>query len=174
MKHLASETFSLLRETVQQCIPDVRTAAFALVTGKYQTSPFAGEPLESLRARWGGLLADPADALVIDKDQPFLLRGLAQWLSVFEDPDAGWLVDAEDSFATGVPLGVDAPLPRSPQVQVFPEKVRHRKLDDSDFNPVASNYPSAQLSLLSWSRNFEKKSCWGVCSHSDCINGSHS
>ena len=29
---------------------------------------------------------------------------------------------------------------------MFPPKLKHRKLDDTDFNPVASNNPSAQLS----------------------------
>lgn len=159
MKRLAFETFSLLADTVRQCIPDVRSAAFALVTGKFQASPFVGEPLESLRTQWAGLLRDPADALVIDSGQPFLLRGMAQWLTVFEDPDVGWLVDAEDCFATGVPLGVDAPLPRSPQV--FPEKVKHRKLDDSDFNPVASNYPSAQLSTAELESKFREEELAG-------------
>ncbi|CAK8989873.1 unnamed protein product, partial [Durusdinium trenchii] len=159
MKRLAFETFSLLADTVRQCIPDVRSAAFALVTGKFQASPFVGEPLESLRTQWAGLLRDPADALVIDSGQPFLLRGMAQWLTVFEDPDVGWLVDAEDCFATGVPLGVDAPLPRSPQV--FPEKVKHRKLVDSDFNPVASNYPSAQLSTAELESKFREEELAG-------------
>ena len=159
MKRLAFETFSLLADTVRQCIPDVRSAAFALVTGKFQASPFVGEPLESLRTQWAGLLRDPADALVIDSGQPFLLRGMAQWLTVFEDPDVGWLVDAEDCFATGVPLGVDAPLPRSPQV--FPEKVKRRKLDDSDFNPVASNYPSAQLSTAELESKFREEELAG-------------
>ena len=37
-----------------------------------------------------------------------------------------------------------APLPRTPQV--YPEKVKHRKLDDSEFNPIASNYQPAQVS----------------------------
>ena len=75
------------------------------------------------------------------------LEGTGSVVGGFEDPDRLWLVDAEDSFATGVPLGVDDPLPRSPQV--FPEKTKHRKLDDSDFNPIAFNYSSGQLFLLS-------------------------
>ena len=136
-KKVGQETFVLLRETVGRCVPDVRTAAFKLVTGKFESSPFSLEELTALRKRWASLLADPADALVVDEGQPFLLRGRSQWLTVFEDPDAPTLVDIEDSFATGVPLGVDAPLPRTPQV--YPEKVKHRKLDDSEFNPIAGS-----------------------------------
>ena len=77
--------------------------------------------------------------------------GLAFWLKAFDDPDADILVDGVDNFAIGVWVGVDKPLPRCPQV--FPPKVKHRKLDDTDFNPVASNYPSAQLS----SKQLEEK-----------------
>ena len=95
MKKLAFDTFGLLRETVARCIPDVRAAAFKLVTGKFESSPLSLEELAKLRKGWAALLADPADALVIDEGQPFLLRGLAQWLAVFEDPDAPTLVDVK-------------------------------------------------------------------------------
>ena len=159
MKQLASDTFGLLQEAVGKCIPDVRTAAFKLVTGKFESSPLSFEELATLRKRWAALLADPADALVIDEGQPFLLRGLAQWLTVFEDPDAPTLVDVEDSFATGVPLGVDAPLPRTPQV--YPEKVKHRKLDDSEFNPIANNYQSAQVSSTELEAKFREEETMG-------------
>lgn len=159
MKKLASETFVLLRETVARCIPDVRAAAFKLVTGKFESSPFSFEELTTLRKKWASLLADPTDALVVDEGQPFLLRGLSQWLTVFEDPDAPTLVDIEDSFATGVPLGVDAPLPRTPQV--YPEKVKHRKLDDSEFNPIANNYQSAQVSSTELETKFREEEAMG-------------
>ena len=104
---------------------------------------------------------------------------------MFEDPDGWWLVDAEDSFASGVPLGVDAPLPRSPQV--YPEKVRHRKLDESDFNPIAFNYLSAQVSAAELEAKFREEEQLGrtfsheaLCferavwrrSHSNRIDGS--
>ena len=129
------------------------------MTGKIEASPFTPEVLGSLRKNWSELLSDPADALVVDDGQPFLLRGLAQWLHVFEDPDARSLVDIEDSFATGVPLGVDAPLPRTPQV--YPEKVKHRKLDDSEFNPIASNYASAQVSSSELEAKFREEEAVG-------------
>ena len=185
MKGLAAATFELLSNVVHECIPDLRLAAFELVTGKFQGSPFSDDVLKELRQRWANLLRDPVDALVIDDGQPFLLRGLAQWLSVFEDPDGWWLVDAEDSFASGVPLGVDAPLPRSPQV--YPEKDRHRKLDESDFNPIAFNYLSAQVSAAELEAKFREEEQLGrmfsheaLCferavwrrSHSNRIDGS--
>ena len=83
MKGLAAATFELLSNVVHECIPDLRLAAFELVTGKFQGSPFSDDVLKELRQRWANLLRDPVDALVIDDGQPFLLRGLAQWLSAF-------------------------------------------------------------------------------------------
>ena len=47
-----------------------------------------------------------------------------------------------DSFASGVCLAVEKPLPRSPQV--CPPKLKHRRLDDTEFCPIAQNYPSAR------------------------------
>eukprot|EP00435_Cladocopium_sp_Y103_P032400 s670_g8.t1 len=155
MKKLALDTYNLLMATVRECIPDFRGAAFKFVTGKFESSPFSAEALMELRGRWASFLPDFTDALVVDDGQPFLLRGLAQWLRVFHDPDVDSLVDVEDSFASGVPLGVDSPLPRTPQV--YPEKVKHRKLDESDFNPVADNYQSAQWSSAELEKKFREE-----------------
>ena len=117
--------------------------AFRLVTGRISVSPFTKEKLDEARKRWAALLPCPKDALVVDGGQPFLLRGLALWLKAFDDPD---------NFANGVWVGVDKPLPRCPQV--FPPKLKHRKLDETEFNPVASNYPSAQLSSAQLEEKF--------------------
>ena len=144
MKRLAEATYNILLDTVVSSIKDVRLESFKLVTGKLVSSPFTKEKLDEARKRWADLLPAPKEALVVDDGQPFLLRGLALWLKAFDDPDADILVDGVDNFANGVWVGVDKPLPRCPQV--FPPKLKHRKLDDTDFNPVASNYPSAQLS----------------------------
>ena len=144
MVKLANQTFELLVETVKATIPDVRKEAFRLVTGKLEHSPFSEETLERLRNKWFSLLPDQQEASIRDVGQPFFLRAMAQWLKVFEDPDAKWLVDEEDSFATGVCLGVEKPLPRS--VQVCHQKLKHRRLDDTEFAAIAQNYPSAQMS----------------------------
>ena len=111
--------------------------------------------MHELRAKWAALLPDPVDALRVDEGQPFLLRALSQYLKVFGDPDAHWLIDETDSFASGVCIGVDKPLPRSPQV--FPVKTKHRKLDETDFCPIADNYPSAQLSCAELEKKFREE-----------------
>ena len=120
-----------------------------------KASPFSPETLAGLRHKWSRLLESPSQALVVDEGQPFLLRGLAQWLKRFGDPDYNILVDGEDSFATGVCVGVDKPLPRCPQV--FPEKLKHRKLDETEFNPIAFNYPSAQVSSKELEEKFKEE-----------------
>ena len=155
MVQLARSTYKLLAECVDTCIVDVRMEAFKLVTGKIDRSPFGEDALAKLRLKWADLLPDPTDAMVIDEGQPFMLRALSQWLKIFNDPDARWLVDEEESFSAGVCLGVDKPLPRSPQV--FTEKTKHRKLDDSDFAPIAENYASAQLSLGELEKKFREE-----------------
>ena len=155
MKQLAEATYNILLEIVTSSIGDVRMEAFKLVTGKISVSPFTGEKLDEARRRWAALLPCPKDALVVDGGQPFLLRGLALWLKAFDDPDTEILVDGTDNFASGVWVGVDKPLPRCPQV--FPPKLKHRKLDETEFNPVASNYPSAQLSSAQLEEKFREE-----------------
>ena len=159
MKQLAQATFEFLRQGVMESISDVRREAFKLVTGKLQVSPFSESCLRKVRERVAGLLPDCKGALVRDLGQPFFLRLLSQWLEMFEDPDFRCLVNDAESFATGVNLGVDIPLPRSPQV--FPEKVKHRKLDTTDFNPIAENYPSAQISSDELVQKFREEESLG-------------
>ena len=159
MVQLAANTFDILAECVDECIADVRKESFRLVTGKIQQSPFGEEALRKLREKWANLLRDPSEANVVDPGQPFYLRALAQWLGVYEDPDAHWQVDESDSFASGVYIGVDQPLPRSPQV--FPEKDKHRKLDDTEFSPIADNYPSAQISAVELEKKFREEEALG-------------
>lgn len=155
MKQLAQATFEFLKQGVMESISDVRREAFKLVTGKLLVSPFSESCLMKVREKVAGLLPDCKGALVRDQGQPFFLRLLSQWLEIFDDPDFSCLVNDAESFATGVNLGVDTPLPRTPQV--FPEKVKHRKLDTTDFNPIAENYASAQISSDELVQNFREE-----------------
>ena len=56
---------------------------------------------------------------------------------------------------TGVWVGVDKPLPRCPQV--FPEKLKRLKLHEAEFNPIAFNYPSAQVSSKELEEKFKEE-----------------
>ena len=133
----------LLQEFVMSQIGDLRKEAFHLALGRLQSSPFSESALQQLRERWAQLLPSPASAMELTEGQPFFLHLLAQTLEVMEDPDYRVLVQDEESFATGVPVGLDEPLPRVPAV--FPPKEKQRKLDDSDYIPFSENYKSAEL-----------------------------
>eukprot|EP00435_Cladocopium_sp_Y103_P008858 s800_g2.t1 len=109
MTSLALSTFQCLVEGVHEAVQDIRKEAFKLVTGKLQKSPFSEEMLMRVRAKLAAMLRDPADALVKDDGQPFYLRMLAQWLEAFEDPDVDCLVNADDSYATGVNVAMPGP-----------------------------------------------------------------
>ena len=49
-----------------------------------------------------------------------------------------------ESFAEGVPIGWDAPLPRTPQV--FRPRLKQRQLDVTPFEPIMQDYASAEIS----------------------------
>ena len=159
MVKLADDTYKILADAVTAEIKDVRREAFKLVTGKLLESPFSESCLERVRSKWFALLDDPQSAAVVDDGQPFYLRALSQWLKRFNDPDVHWLTDVEDSFASGVFVGVDKQLPRSPQV--FPPKLKHRKLDETEFVPIAENYASAQVSAKELEDKFREEESLG-------------
>ena len=52
-------------------------------------------------------------------------------------------------------VGVEYPLPRAPQV--FPVKVKHRGLDDTEFNPIADSCVSGQLSSKELEAKFREE-----------------
>ena len=127
---------------------------FELVLGRLKASPFPTKTVDRCRAAIGTLLGVTDSALDVPQGQPFHLHLVARVLKVVGDSDAAIFLDGNDTFATGVPIGVEDPLPRTPMV--FPPKDRHRKLDESDFNPIAENYASAQPSS-------GRRSHWAGC-----------
>ena len=136
--------YSLLLQEVVSAVGDPRRVCYELVLGRLKSSPFPTKTVGRCRAAICTLLGVKDSAVEVPQGQPFHLHLMARVLKVVGNPDTAILVDGNDSFATGVPIGVEEPLPRTPMV--FPPKERHRKLDDSDFNPIAENYASAQLS----------------------------
>ncbi len=139
-------------------VGDRRRVCYELVLGRLKSSPF---PLEAVDrcAAIRGLLGVTDSALEVPQGQPFHLHLVSRVLKVVGDPDTAILVDGNDTFATGVPIGVDEPLPRTPMV--FPPQERHRKLDESDFNPIAENYASAQLSKEELEAKFREEESLG-------------
>ena len=158
-KQLAIDAYNLLESVVVAELGDVRTMSFKLATGKLEASPFSKTALDGARKRLAKLVGAPESALLVDDGQPFFLRLLACWLRCYGDPDVSVLVDDQFSFASGVYVGEDMPLPRTPQV--FPPKDKQKKLDESEFNPIAENYSSAQLSAVELEAKFREEESLG-------------
>ena len=105
-----------------------------LALGRLKGSPFSEEQLWRARGRICDLLPAPEAAREIPERQPFMLHMLGQSLKLLGDPDWEVLCQGPESFAEGVPLGCDGELKRTPQV--FRARVKSRKLDETDFQPI--------------------------------------
>ena len=141
----------------------VREQSFMLATGKISSSPFSEEALSCLRENIAATLDDPAGALEVPERQPFYLHLLAQSLQTLGDPDWVILTQGEECFANGMPLGHDKPLPRTPQV--FRRRLKSRKLDETPFDAIMSNYIdyiSAELSSEQLEAQFRKDAEQGM------------
>lgn len=121
---LCAGIYAILVELVQATFEDLRRSAFALALGHMKQSPFSEAALLKARTLWANLLPRSQAALHKHEGQPFYLELIAQSLRCLDDPDWMILTEAEESFASGVPLGYDEPLPRVPGV--FPPKTKHR------------------------------------------------
>ena len=131
----------LLRSFVWDQLGDPREMAFKLATGKLSESPFCETAVEKLRENWAALLPMPDSAKVRADGQPFYLDMMAQTLKIQGDPDYRILVDEEDSFSSGVPVGYEQPIPPVPSV--FRPREKQSSLDESEYMEVARNYKSA-------------------------------
>ena len=100
--------------------------------------------MESTRKQIAQLLPDPDLALQVPCRQPFLLHLVSQFLKILEDPDYSILSEGPESFAEGVHLGWDTPLPTTPHV--FRPRLKQRQLDITEFEPTMQNYVSAEMS----------------------------
>ena len=161
-KSLLASIYSMLLQEVVSAVGDPRRVCFELVLGSLKSSPFSTKTVESCRSAICDLLGVNNSAMEVPQGQPFHLHLVARVLKIVGDPDTAILVDCNDSFATfatGVPVGVEEPLPRTPMV--FPPKERHRKLDESDFNPIAENYASAQVSKEELEAKFREEESLG-------------
>ena len=69
-------------------------------------------------------------------------------------------MDGDESFAEGVPLGDEQPIPRA--AQVFRKRVNFRSLDVTDFEPDMANYSSAELSSDQLEKQFRKDELAGL------------
>ena len=139
---LCASIKALAEKYVLATITDVRELAFRLATGKVESSPFPEKAMNGFRSEWAALLQMPNKALAVPEGQKFYLHLMAQTLDVIGDPDTDILVNAVDSYSSGVPVGYKERIPPSPLV--FPGKLKQSKLDESDYVDVLRNYKSAE------------------------------
>ena len=115
-KNLSKKLYSMMEQFVTREIGDVRDKSFGLAVGQFGESPFKRASMDELRKEWSRLLPRPESALKVPEGQPFLLEMMSQTLEIFGDPDWMILTTDRESFATGVPVGFEKPLPRVPCV----------------------------------------------------------
>ena len=141
-RSLCQKLHRMAEKVVEEEIRDPRGMAFRLAAGRLEQSPWSEGALDRFRKEWADLLDMPRKALHKHEGQPFYLDLMAQTLGVMGDPDVDILVNAEDSFATGVPVGYKEHIPPTPSV--FPPKEKQNRLDESVFSEMARNYKSAE------------------------------
>ena len=149
----------MLCDLVDEAIGDVKHKSMELALGRLKGSPFSEEQLWRARGRICDLLPAPETAREIPERQPFLLHMLGQSLKILKDPDWEILCQGTESFAEGVPLGCDGELKRTPQV--FRARVKNRKLDETDFQPIMQNYSSAELTQAQLEEKFKQDESMG-------------
>ena len=124
----------------------------ALASGKLEKQPFSEEVVEKTRAFVADQVGVPEAERGVASGQCFRLGILSQLLRALDGP--GWKFVGE--VASGVPLGVDVVMPRTPAV--YDPKLKW-KLDDVDLHPEAEveNYVSAKGFESQLQEAFEKE-----------------
>ncbi|CAE7403696.1 glyQS [Symbiodinium necroappetens] len=150
---------SVLEDLVNDAIGDVKHKSMELALGRLKGSPFSEEQLWRARGRICDVLPAPEAAREIPERQPFMLHMLGQSLKLLGDPDWEVLCQGPESFAEGVPLGCDGELKRTPQV--FRARVKSRKLDETDFQPIMQNYSSAEMTQAQLEEKFKQDEALG-------------
>ena len=133
----------VIRTFIMRWLPDVQRATFQLATGNMHSCPFSEEALQQLREEWFKLLGGSGRFREVPEYQPFYLFALEETMKLMGDED--WQIIASqvgDNYATGRRVGVGNPIEPAPLI--FRNRRKTRKYDQSEFNPLAENYPSAE------------------------------
>ena len=146
----------LLLDFLKEEVGDLRTEAFRLALGHHQCSPFDKDKLQDLRRKIAAVLRPGEEGPLLEcpARQPFFLHLLAESLKKLGDPDWEILVQGEECFAKGVPVGMEQELPRTPRV--FRKREKFRQLDITEFQPDMKNYSTAEMSSEQLEDHFRK------------------
>ena len=152
----AEQVASLLLEFLTEEIGDLRKEAFKLALGHHLSSPFDQDKLQGLRRKIASLLRPGEEDTLLSCPyrQPFYLHLLAESLCKLGDPDWEILVQGEECFSKGIPVGVERELPRT--AQVFRKREKFRQLDITEFQPDMKNYATAEMSSDQLEDHFRK------------------
>ena len=155
-----------LLATLHKHVKDVPKLCCLLATGKVVDSPFSEELITEAREAWfqalldsGGKL-DEATIRSVPEFQPFFLPALGESLRLLQDPDWRVFFVAQDSYSSGVPVGYNTKMPRTPAV--FPRKTRWRNYDESEEKWDMDNYRSAALLGDVLQEQFEAEGALGM------------
>ena len=148
-----------IRQFVLDNVPDLARATFRLATGHWEGPLFAAEAMDKLRDDWFAMLPDPLRAREMIPNQPFFLRAIAQTLQILEDPDYHIIEEGKYCFCNGVEVGHTAPL--GPVPQVFRQRCKGQKYDDSEWQPLMANYRDGPDVERSLQEAFEKEEAEG-------------
>lgn len=161
---VAEDCFAALHRILHlHCSP--RDVLIQLACQKHSGSPFPDDLLSEARAEVCKILKNHGARLplgAVPERQPFHLALVEDFLRLCGDPDYAAFYTASESFAKGVRIGVDADLPRTPEV--FGPKVKWRDYEgEKDPDPVMrSNYPTAAQHADILERQFEDEAKLGA------------
>ena len=146
----------LVRKFVVSQVADLKRETFRLATGNMAEPPFSEEALERLREDWFTLLGGHSWLRERTQFQPFFLFALCETLTLMGDEDTAILTQTPgDNYVTGRRVGVGDPI--APAPLVFRPRRKLRKYEESEFNPMADNYPSAEESKEIILRQFKEE-----------------
>ena len=130
-------------------VPDVQRAVMKMACAQATESPFPTAMLVEARGIWQDVLRSESTALPSDRDllvvvesQPFLLTAISETLREIGDPDFRIFDGAKESFSTGVPIGFQCKLPRTPAV--FERKTKFRSYEEGDSNLFMDNFTTVR------------------------------
>ena len=145
---------------------DYKRLISTMATGKLEGPPFEKNMIEAQRKMLKGLmeLASKGQGrpkefdMVPEEGQCFLLKPIGYLLRLMGDPDWRIYAEAKENFVTGVRIGYDKRMPRTPAVFERKTHWHHYTEDQESGIPQSrSNYTSAQDNVKAIERQFEEE-----------------
>ena len=150
----------LVRAYTLKAFPNLSRSTFELALGRFKESPVPETLIQELRMKWFAMLPQPELASQVPESQPFFLHAVGQTLRLMDDPDHRIIDLATDSYVSGVPVGTDCKMPRTPAV--FLRKKKWRQYDQTELLLDVPNYSSALEAADSLEAQFREEEQMGM------------